>query len=160
MQKQTQILASAGIDLSDKPFLKALADREESVRNGKLATIIFIRDYNSKGHEISGYIDYGHRLKTEDFRPYFLGKKRLLPRSSDLSFYDWDTSTSTSNSTENFQVKADDEQGLLFKHKRDRKVISVDPSAPSTGDNSIRQEIATDEYVQVVIYDHIARRKG
>ena len=26
-------------------------------------TIIFIRDKNSKGQEISGYIDYSHRLK-------------------------------------------------------------------------------------------------
>lgn len=47
-------------------------------------TLIFIRDKNSRGQEISGYIDYAHRLKTEDFEPYFAGKKRLLPRPSDL----------------------------------------------------------------------------
>ena len=47
-------------------------------------TLIFIRDKNSRGQEISGYIDYAHRLKTEDFEPYFVGKKRLLPRPSDL----------------------------------------------------------------------------
>ena len=40
---------------------QALQQREESVRNGKLTTIIFIRDQNAKGQEISGYIDYGHR---------------------------------------------------------------------------------------------------
>lgn len=40
---------------------QALQQREESVRNGKLTTIIFIRDKNAKGQEISGYIDYGHR---------------------------------------------------------------------------------------------------
>jgi len=38
-----------------------LQQREESVRNGKLTTIIFIRDKNAKGQEVSGYIDYGHR---------------------------------------------------------------------------------------------------
>lgn len=47
-------------------------------------SVIFIRDKNSHGQEISGYIDYAHRLKTEDFEVYFNGKKRLLPRSTDL----------------------------------------------------------------------------
>lgn len=51
-----------------------------------LQTIIFIRDKNARGQEISGYIDYAHRMKTEDFEPYFAGKKRLLPRPSDLRY--------------------------------------------------------------------------
>jgi hypothetical protein len=45
---------------------KALAQREEAVRNGKLTTIIFIRDRNSKKQEISGYIDFAQRLKTDN----------------------------------------------------------------------------------------------
>ena len=49
-------------------------------------TIIFIRDKNARGQEISGYIDYAYRLKAEDFEPYFGGRKRLLPRPSDLRF--------------------------------------------------------------------------
>ena len=53
-----------------------------------LQSIIFIRDKNGRGQEISGYIDYAHRLKTEEFEPYFSGKKRLLPRPSDLRFVD------------------------------------------------------------------------
>ncbi|GLD93797.1 hypothetical protein PINS_up002402 [Pythium insidiosum] len=89
--------------------------------------IIFIRDKNPKGQEISGYIDYAFRLKTEAFEPYFERKKRLLPKPSDLSYYNWETQTSTSNSTPNFQVIADSETGLLFKNKRDRKVVNVDP---------------------------------
>lgn len=139
--------------------MRELAMREELVRSGKLATIIFIRDINRKKQEVSGYIDFAHRLKTEDFRAYFTGKKRLLPRPSDLSYYNWYTNTSTSNPTPNFQVKADDEQGLLFKSKRDRKVINVDPSA-SAGDHSERKVIETNEYIQVVLYDHVTRRKG
>ena len=47
-------------------------------------SIIFIRDKNARGQEISGYIDFSHRLKTEDFEPYFGAKKRLIPRPSDL----------------------------------------------------------------------------
>lgn len=43
--------------------------------------------------------------KTEDFDPYFSGRRKLLPRHSDLSFYNWDTNYSTSNSTANYQVR-------------------------------------------------------
>lgn len=59
--------------------------------NGKLTTIIFIRDRNSRGMEISGYIDFGHRLRTENLAPVFDGKKRLMPKPSDLSYYNWET---------------------------------------------------------------------
>lgn len=117
------------------------------MHNGKLATIIFIRDRNARGHEVcvcacmhgagagscavaaattspspsaslphhcpgvhsfpaqvSGYIDYAHRLKS-DGGMVFEGTKRLMPRPSDLSFYNWETHLSTSNPTPNFQVR-------------------------------------------------------
>jgi len=156
--KKPKKLASAGKDLDGFPLLKALAQREEAVRNGKLTTIIFIRDRNAKKQEISGYIDYAHRLKTENLEPIFECKKRLLPKPSDLSFFNWETQTSTSNPTPNFQVIADNEAGLLFKNKRDRKIINVDPKS-RPGDNSTRFDVVTDEYLQVVIYDHVTRRR-
>ena len=131
--KKPKKLASAGKNFDGKPLLKALAQREEAVRNGKLTTIVFIRDKNAKGQEVSGYLDYAHRLKTTDFEAVFDGKKSLLPKPGDLSFYNWETQTSTSHSTPNFQVISDDERGLMFKNKRDRKVIDVDPaSRPGT----------------------------
>ncbi|XP_041485621.1 cilia- and flagella-associated protein 299-like [Lytechinus pictus] len=157
-RSQQKTLASSGKDLKN-PFLKALAQREEANRSGKMTSIIFIRDKNSRGQEISGYIDYAHRLKTEDFEPYFSGRKRLLPRPSDLSFYNWETQTSTSNPTPNYQVIAENATGLLFKNKRDRKILNVDPKAPSPGDNSTRTPVDCPQYIQVVIYDHITRRK-
>jgi hypothetical protein len=40
---------------------QALADREADVRSGRLSTIVYIRDRNPGGQEVSGYIDYGHR---------------------------------------------------------------------------------------------------
>ena len=79
---------------------------------------------------MSGYIDFSHRLKTERWEPYFDGSKKLMPRPQDLSFYNWETQTSTATSSPNFQVIADQETGLLFKNKRDRKVICVDPKLP------------------------------
>merc|ERR1711936_1142765 len=101
----------------------------------------------------------GYRLKTEDFEPYFSGKKRLLPRPSDLSFYNWETATSTSNPTPNYQVIAENASGLLFKNKRDRKIINVDPKAPTPGDNSTRVTLHAKQYIQALIYDHLTRRK-
>ena len=53
---------------------------------------------------MSGYIDYGHRLKTENMEPYFERKRVLMPKAADLSFYNWETQMSTSNPTPNFQV--------------------------------------------------------
>ena len=55
-----------GKELND-PFLKALAEREEANRHLKMTSIIFIRTKNTRGQEISGYIDYAHRLKVENF---------------------------------------------------------------------------------------------
>lgn len=57
------------------------------------------------------------------------------------------------------QVIADDKLGLLFKNKRDRKVLCVDPGS-LPGDNSSRSVLATDEYLQVVLYDHVTRRRS
>ncbi|CAH1793580.1 unnamed protein product [Owenia fusiformis] len=157
-RSQQKTLASTGKELKD-PFLRALAQREEANRSGKMTSIVFMRDKNSRGQEISGYIDYAHRLKTENFEAYFSGKKRLLPKPSDLSFYNWETQTSTSNPTPNYQVIAENASGLLFKNKRDRKILNVDPKANTPGDNSTRTCIDSTKYIQIVIYDHITRRK-
>ncbi|XP_007518563.1 cilia- and flagella-associated protein 299 [Erinaceus europaeus] len=154
---QKKSLTSAGKDLKDD-FLKALAVREEDNRSGRVSSVIFIRDRNSHGQEVSGYIDYCHRLKNEDFELYFSGKKRLLPKPSDLSFYNWESHIAVWNSTPNYQVIADNPEGLLFKYKRDRKILNVDPKA-HPGDNSTRTSIQTGLYIQAVIFDHISRRK-
>ncbi|KAM4809879.1 cilia- and flagella-associated protein 299 [Rhinophrynus dorsalis] len=154
---QQKVMSSAGKELKDN-FLKELAMREEANRSGKMTSIIFIRDKNAHGQELSGYIDFSHRLKTEDFEVYFTGKKKLLPRPTDLSFYNWESHVSTSNASPNYQVIAENSSGLLFKNKRDRKILNVDPKA-SPGDNSTRTPVQTDLYIQAVIYDHVTRRK-
>ncbi|KAL0489266.1 hypothetical protein AKO1_013789 [Acrasis kona] len=160
-KKKSEKLSSHGKDFSNYPLLHALAKREAFVRNGKLSTIIFIRDIDKSGHEVSGYIDYGHRLKTEqEFEEYFSRKKKFMPKPSDLSYYNWKTQTLFYNNSNTFQVIADSERGLLFKHRRDRKTIDVDPKGTNPGDNSTRKVIKTDEYLQVVIYEHRPRRKN
>ncbi|CAM6083982.1 unnamed protein product [Calypogeia fissa] len=161
LRKTPKKLFSAGKDLEDFPFLKALAERESSIATSKLtlATIIFIRDFNPQGHEISGYIDYGERLKTEDLEPIFDRKKRLLPTPTDLSYYNWDTKITFQNHSQNWQVIADNETGILFKNKKDRKILNVDP-AVTPGDLSTRIVVKTHEYKHVIIFDHITRRQN
>ncbi len=40
------------------------------------------------------------------------------------------------------------------------QVICVDPRAKEPGDNSKRHEIKTNEYTQVVLFDHMTRKKS
>ncbi|XP_030622180.1 cilia- and flagella-associated protein 299 [Chanos chanos] len=155
---QPKTLASAGKELKDN-FLRALAGREEANLSGKRTSIIFIRDRTGLGQEISGYIDYSHRLRTEDFEPYFSGKKKLLPKPSDLSFYNWETQVATSNDSANWEVITTNPNGLLFRVKHGRKILNVDPEV-SPGDNFSRTPIQTDLYTQVVIYDSVVPRLG
>ena len=98
------------------------------IQFSSLKSVIFIRDKNSKNQEISGYIDYAHRLKTEDFEAYFSSRKKLLPKPTDLSFYNWENQAISSNNTPNYQVIAESVRGILFKNKRDRKILNVDPN--------------------------------
>lgn len=160
---KTKSLASTVPNMKDDPFLKALADREERVLNGRLLTIIFLRIENpAKKTEVSGYIDYAHRLKTEDFRPIFQGLARLVPKPTDLSYYNWKTGVCASNDSPNFKVDASSgESGLLFRNKRDRKVINVNQKNRTDDKESIaRFEISSPDYTQIVLYDHETRKKN
>jgi hypothetical protein len=103
-KKKKERMASYGQDLTDFPLLKWLAERESAVRNGEKSVIIFIRDHDVKDCEVSGYIDYGHRLKNENFEEYFSRKKRLMPKTSDLSYWNWKTQTLRHNNSSTFTV--------------------------------------------------------
>jgi hypothetical protein len=70
-----------------------------------------------------------------------------------------DTSTHTRSLACCLQVIADDALGLLFKNKRDRKVLNVDQKS-NPGDNSTRTEVYDDGYLQVVLFDHVTRRRS
>jgi hypothetical protein len=152
-------LAHAGCKTDHSNFLKALKAREEHVRNGRMTTIIFIRIKESGKNEISGYIDLAHRLKTDDFKKIYEGKEKLKPKPTDLSFFNWDAQNPSLNDSPNFRVDANSDAGLLFRNKRDRKVINVDPNKDPPGDGTKRVEIECEEYTQVVFFDHITRRK-
>ena len=138
----------------------ALASREEALRNGRMTTIVFIRIDNQGGrNQISGYIDLADRMKTEDFRKIFMKKKLLVPKSSDLSFFNWDSATTHLNDSANFRSDPNAKLGLQFRNLRDRKMINVNPDIADPGDGTTREPIDCEEYTQVVFFDHQTRRK-
>lgn len=151
-------LASEGLTLQD-PLLKALAEREACNRDGRVTTIIFLRNVNERNQEISGYIDFDQRLKTDAFQDYFTGQARLMPRLNDMAYFNWKTQQARCNNTVNWFVLSESVRGLIFKSRRDRKVVNVDPRVETPGDSSTRTLVSSPNYSQVVLYDHIIRQK-
>lgn len=152
------MLASEGLTLED-PLLRALADREASNKDGSVNTIIFLRSLNERNQEISGYIDYAQRLKTDCFRDYFTGAAKLMPRLTDMAYFNWKTQHARCNNTTNWHVISESVHGLVFKSRRDRKVVSVEPRAETAGDSSMRTLVHSPQYCQLVLYDHTIRQK-
>ena len=151
---QVKALSHVGCPIEGHPFLQALAKREESLRNGRTTTILFIRQAEAGKNEKSAYIDLAHRMKTEDFGAIFMNKKKLQPKKTDLSFYDWDVQWGMMTDSPNFRVQADGKDGLLFRNKRDRKMINVNPEEPEPGDFTTREVVECPDYTQVVFFDH------
>lgn len=119
-------LCSEGKQFEKGSFLWHLAEREYDVRNGRKSTIIFIRYREPNGKEVSGYIDYRDRLKNDNFEEIFTGKKDLVPKPTDLSYYNWTVQKIVSNDSNFFRVDANAKERLSFRNMTDRKVINVD----------------------------------
>ena len=154
-------LAHLNVDkMCDSPLMQKLASIEDDVRNGQKVALIFIRSINSHKQEVSAYIDYGDRLKQEDWRLYFSGKKLLKPLPTDLSFYNSKTRTVHTNNTSNFEVKSDSDSGIIVNNKKDLKEFSLDPAMKDNpGDNTVRIDIDDPNYLHCVLYIHSSRRK-
>ncbi|XP_015179629.1 PREDICTED: uncharacterized protein C4orf22 homolog [Polistes dominula] len=139
------------------PLMQELAIRERSNRLHALSTIIFIRHNPRLQVEVSGYIDFSERLKTEDWQLYFKGKKKLWPKITDLAYYHWQLGKMQLNITSNYEPVIDSKHGLLFKNIHDRKLINVDPKAIRPGINTTRIRVHSDAYEHVILYDHVVR---
>jgi hypothetical protein len=131
-----------------------LARRERPNREGILNTIIFIRIINQKGIEISSYIDYADRLVNEDFSEIFSGTKKVQPSVNDLSYYNWRTQKCYSNESSNYSVLTNNLNGILFKNKKTRVIINVDPFQKAH-ELSSRIEVDTKDYLQFIFFDHV-----
>lgn len=146
-------LCSENIEPEDS-LLQALALRENANRIGELYTIIFMRFVGKSQSQISGYIDYCHRLKTEDWKPFFENSKKIMPRKSDLSYFDWKSGHSITNVSPNFIPMIDGENGAVFQCVHDGEIIYVDPNLTFESDVN-RVIIHSDVYGRVVFYDHV-----
>ncbi|KAJ2952586.1 hypothetical protein O0L34_g6910 [Tuta absoluta] len=154
----TYVLVSEGADLED-PFNRELAYRERANRIGILHTIIFVRQFTRGGYEISGYIDYAHRLLTENWAPFFKRGKKLWPRDTDLGYYHWRHGTVRSNLSRNYKPVMDPYRGMMFQNRHDHKVICPDPD-DDPGQNTVKQRVFSPKYTQIEIYDHVVRKKS
>lgn len=148
------------------PFLRAIAEREEAIRNDMMATIVFMRltIRNSKNTivEVSGYIDLSDRLNNENFVPYYEGKKLLRPKKTDLSFFNWNTGACVFNDSRMFKNEPDvEKKSLGFKNKRDRRVIWVDNIQETDGQSVKRIEVRSVNpvYKQIIFFDQLLNIK-
>jgi len=130
-------LFSLNMQYRKNTFLDHLQMRESEVRNGRKSTIIFIRYKDKKGKETSAYIDYRERLKNDDMEGVFKEGKPLLPRPTDLSYYNWTLQKVLSNDSTFFRVDAGPKERLSFKNNTDRKIINVDLQYINSHANSI-----------------------
>jgi hypothetical protein len=154
------------VNYESDPFLSAIAKREEDVVSGRLLVILFmrvkVRKPNGKVVETSGYIDLAERLKTEDFRPILQGTKLLLPKKTDLSYYNWYTGMCHINDSKNFKSETTFEgHQLVFKNKKDRKAIVV--TAEQLDDEATqRVEVSSKipEYEQTILFDHYTKKRS
>ncbi|CAH1155454.1 unnamed protein product [Phaedon cochleariae] len=135
-----------------------LALRERSNRVGILSTIIFLKYYTKAGFEISGYIDYGEKLVSEDWKPFFRGKKKILPKITDLGYYHWRSGKVVSNDSLNYKVQQDTSKGLIFQNRFDRKIINPAPGS-EPGANTTRKRVYTNMYELVILFDHVVRQR-
>ncbi|XP_070158115.1 cilia- and flagella-associated protein 299 [Polyergus mexicanus] len=142
-------------------LMEELSLRERSNRLGYTSTIVFVRHFATKlrQFEESAYIDFGDRLKSENWLPYYRGEKRLSPFKRDLAYYHWRTGRTSLNETRNYVPIVDSKRGLLFKNIHDRQVITVDPTVVSPGIDTTRVRIHCPFYEHVILYDHVIRSK-
>lgn len=160
-------LYSEGKSFKEGSFLWHLQQREYDVRNGRKSTIIFIRYRDVNNKELSGYIDFRERLKTDNFEDIFNEKKDLIPRPTDLSFYNWTSQKVFSNDSTFFRVDAGPKERLSFRNNTDRKIINVDleflSKHPMTEVRRLPLFIENEKehgYQQIVIFDYETRSKN
>ena len=124
--EKEQLQFSQDMHYAKGSFLELLQERENDVRNGIKFTIIFIRYKDKKGRETSAYMDYRERLKEDEMEAVFKEGVPLMPKSTDLSYYNWNIQRINSLDSTFFRVDAGPKERLCFKNNTDRKVINVD----------------------------------
>lgn len=136
-----------------------LAVRERPNRLGSLSTIIFTHQSVKSGRIRSAFVDYAHRLTTEDWVPFFKGKEKLKIRSSDLYYLDSYLKHPVINRTENYNAFFDQRNRLVFHNLHDDKFLNLDPNKHCFGHVS-SLKIQVKGFDLVILFDYVPRKKS
>ncbi|EDX03835.1 cilia- and flagella-associated protein 299 isoform X2 [Drosophila simulans] len=152
-------------NVTNDPLTMALLKREKLNATKTISTIVFVSTRDSKGFNISGYIDLEHSLcryktagsKSHPWADIFAGRRRLEPNQHDLSFINWSNGRVFSNDSDNYKVIPDAVKGLCFAHKGDGSMISIEKYI--TEEHPLCKFIESPKHGSTVVYDHYIRRK-
>lgn len=135
--------------IAAEPFFAALAAREEQLLDERLSTVLFLRavlQVKDKQVETSAYIDLADRLTHENFADYYSGRRLLLPKPTDLSYYNWLTNRCQFNESASFRPVTDPTQPLSFLHRKSRKTLELK--------EGVKVDSGINAYRQAIFYDH------
>ncbi|KAL7740462.1 hypothetical protein ACLKA6_006994 [Drosophila palustris] len=157
-------LMSGHLVKGDDPALLALAERERPNLLKKLSTIIFLVVRLPSGFDVSSYKDFEHSLRLFDmntrgatnWKGVFEGTHKLLPKPSDLSFFDTQKKYVTYNDSDNYHTLSIG-HSLLFLHKGDHKMI-VPELKPSIQTTANRTMFLSPVLGTIILYDHVVRK--
>ena len=88
-------------------------------------------------------------MNTENILPYLNGEKRMVPKKTDLTYYNWDRGTAAYNSTANFQVVAELPR-LLLRHTGSDASLDITTSTPGILYNIIAITQPLPEYAPLI----------
>ncbi|KAH8377641.1 hypothetical protein KR093_006401, partial [Drosophila rubida] len=156
-------VGSAYLVKGNDPGLLALSERERPNLLKKLSTIIFISVRMPSGFDMSSYMDYEMNLRhfeldvrgAPNWTKIFEGSQKLLPKSSDLSYYDMQKKLVTHNDSDNYHSLAMG-NSLVFLHRGDHKIIVPDGKGASNTFKKVM--IFSPSLGSIILYDHIVRK--
>ncbi|EDV57880.1 cilia- and flagella-associated protein 299 [Drosophila erecta] len=153
------------LGVSNDPLIMALVAREQPNATKAISTILFVSTRDSRGFNVSGYIDFEQSLrrfriagsKSHPWADIFAGRRRLEPNEQDLSFITWSNGRLFSNDSDNYKVVPDALKGLCFSHKGDGSMLSIEKYI--TEEHPLCKFIESPKHGSTVVYDHHVRRK-
>lgn len=128
--QKTRIITDDNSLCQKSALVQAIQGRISDIISGNLCTLLFMqirvpRKTNPDAWvEISGFIDLSSRFQKEDFVPYLVGKKDLVPRKGDLTFYNWSQGKPALKSSENIEVFVAKSK-LKLRHRASDILIDV-----------------------------------
>ncbi|KAH8321255.1 hypothetical protein KR059_008932, partial [Drosophila kikkawai] len=151
--------------IANDPLTLALGERKNQNATKIISTIVFISTRDSKGFNVSGYIDLEQSIRrfregdptSHSWSNILAGNRRLQPNSQDLSFIAWKNGRVFYNDTDNYKVIPDPVRGLCFSFKGDGAMIYIEKKI--TEDHPSCLFIESPMHGSAVIYDHRIRRK-